>query len=80
VYPLNQNSLYTSKNLENNIGRDKIVNSAVKNDTESNYRNIKQNVDNLKVIQVGITLANEHGDFPEDDVSTWQFNFKFDLE
>jgi CCR4-NOT transcription complex subunit 7/8 len=37
------------------------------------------NVDNLKMIQIGITLANEMGEFPE-DVSTWQFNFKFDLE
>lgn len=41
------------------------------------YRNIKQNVDNLKVIQIGITLANEEGYLP-DDVSSWQFNLKFD--
>jgi CCR4-NOT transcription complex subunit 7/8 len=51
----------------------------MKMDSDSNYKSIKQNVDNLKVIQVGITLANEHGEYPE-DISTWQFNFKFDLE
>jgi len=48
-------------------------------DSNSNYKNIKNNVDNLKVIQVGITLSDENGEFP-DDFSTWQFNFKFDLE
>jgi hypothetical protein len=31
------------------------------------------------MIQIGITLANENGDFP-DDISTLQFNFKFDIE
>ncbi len=47
--------------------------------TESNYKNIKMNVDNLKMIQIGITLSNEAGEFPE-GISTWQFNFKFNLE
>lgn len=37
------------------------------------------NVDNLKIIQVGVTLANDLGEFP-DDFSTWQFNFKFNAE
>jgi CCR4-NOT transcription complex subunit 7/8 len=37
------------------------------------------NVDNLKIIQLGITLSNEDGVFPE-ECSTWQFNFKFDLK
>lgn len=46
---------------------------------DSNYRIIKQNVDNLKLIQIGITLANEFGEMPE-DLTTWQFNLKFDLE
>ena len=37
------------------------------------------NVDLLKIIQVGLTLADEDGTFPA-DVSTWQFNFKFSAE
>lgn len=36
------------------------------------------NVDLLKIIQVGITLADEDGQGPP-DCSTWQFNFKFSL-
>jgi CCR4-NOT transcription complex subunit 7/8 len=36
------------------------------------------NVDLLKIIQVGITLANEEGEFHQ-ECSTWQFNFKFNL-
>ncbi|KAF7795165.1 hypothetical protein EIP86_006314 [Pleurotus ostreatoroseus] len=36
------------------------------------------NVDLLKIIQVGITLADEDGNFPQ-DVSTWQFNFHFSV-
>lgn len=34
------------------------------------------NVDLLKIIQVGLTLADEDGEYPQ-DVSTWQFNFHF---
>jgi CCR4-NOT transcription complex subunit 7/8 len=45
--------------------------------TDNYYHNIKCNVDNLKIIQIGITLANAQGEFP-DDISSWQFNFKFD--
>ena len=40
------------------------------------YKTIKMNVDNLKVIQVGVTLCDEKGKSPEP--STWQFNLKFD--
>ena len=36
------------------------------------------NVDLLKIIQVGITLADEEGQSPQ-DCTTWQFNFKFSL-
>jgi hypothetical protein len=36
------------------------------------------NVDLLKLIQAGITLADEEGNFPQ-DVTTWQFNFKFSI-
>jgi CCR4-NOT transcription complex subunit 7/8 len=33
----------------------------------------------LKIIQLGITLADEHGNLPN-ETCTWQFNFKFNLE
>lgn len=46
---------------------------------EMEYRTIKINTDKLKVIQVGISFANEDGYLPE-KVTTWQFNFKFDLD
>lgn len=36
------------------------------------------NVDLLKIIQLGITLADEEGQLPQ-ECSTWQFNFKFSL-
>jgi CCR4-NOT transcription complex subunit 7/8 len=45
---------------------------------EIEYKTIKMNVDELKLIQVGISLASEDGYLPE-GVSTWQFNFKFDV-
>ena len=82
MYPLNSNSKFTTKNLSQ---EDKIKSETSQilggdnNCINSNYKNIKNNVDNLKVIQVGITLSNEEGEFPE-DISTWQFNFKFDLK
>lgn len=47
--------------------------------SEFAYQMLRCNVDLLKVIQLGITLADEHGNLPP-DVSTWQFNFKFSLE
>ena len=43
------------------------------------YKMIKMNVDKLKVIQIGISLADEEGNVPK-GVNTWQFNFKFDLK
>ena len=36
------------------------------------------NVDLLRIIQIGLTFADEHGNMPE-PVCTWQFNFAFDL-
>jgi CCR4-NOT transcription complex subunit 7/8 len=45
---------------------------------ESYYKSIKTNVDMLKLIQVGITLANEEGESPA-ECSTWQFNLQFSL-
>lgn len=41
------------------------------------YRFLKSNVDELKIIQVGISLQNRKGEYPS-GVRTWQFNFKFD--
>lgn len=42
------------------------------------YQVIKDNVNELKLIQVGISLSNEQGEVPEENI-TWQFNFRFDL-
>lgn len=44
----------------------------------SNYQLTKLNVDVMKVIQVGITLCDKNGFYPE-DICTWQFNLKFDI-
>ncbi|MCQ2821642.1 MAG: hypothetical protein MJ252_30660 [archaeon] len=43
------------------------------------YKEIKLNVDSLKLIQLGITLCNEKGEYPK-DIRAWQFNLKFDYE
>lgn len=48
------------------------------NVVDYNYQTIKCNVDLLKVIQLGVTFSNGKGVLPR--VSTWQFNFKFDLD
>lgn len=45
---------------------------------KSNYKNIKANVDDLRLIQCGISLSDEKGNSPP-NCSTWQFNLKFDL-
>ncbi len=85
MFPLNQNSHFTSRNIEsfsrnpNFLSNSKTDSKNSNQYSEANYKNIKLNVDNLKMIQIGITLANELGELPE-GVSTWQFNFKFDLE
>ncbi|KAF9561090.1 CAF1-domain-containing protein [Agrocybe pediades] len=49
-----------------------------KTSSDYHYQTMRCNVDLLKIIQVGITLANEDGEFPQ-DCSTWQFNFRFSL-
>ncbi len=49
------------------------------NSAEMGYRILKMNVDELKLIQAGITLAKENGEKPK-DVNTWQFNINFDLK
>lgn len=43
------------------------------------YNVLKCNVDLLRIIQLGITLFDEHGNLPEGPYTTWQFNFKFSL-
>lgn len=48
------------------------------NSPEYPYTSMKVNVDLLKIIQLGITFANEKGEFIE-GCPTWQFNFKFNL-
>jgi len=45
---------------------------------EMKYKKIKMNVDKLKVIQVGLSLADEDGNMPP-NITTWQFNFKFNI-
>jgi CCR4-NOT transcription complex subunit 7/8 len=45
---------------------------------EMGYRILKMNVDNLKLIQVGITVANEKGQKPA-GTHTWQFNLNFNV-
>jgi hypothetical protein len=42
------------------------------------YKSIEKNVNQLKLIQLGLSLFNEKGKSP--DILTWQFNFKFDEE
>eukprot|EP00754_Rhynchopus_humris_P014407 Rhum_TRINITY_DN14385_c4_g1::Rhum_TRINITY_DN14385_c4_g1_i1::g.86052::m.86052/K12581/CNOT7_8, CAF1, POP2; CCR4-NOT transcription complex subunit 7/8 len=51
-----------------------------KSNTEFYYQTLRCNVNLLKIIQLGITFANEHGEHPPDAPCTWQFNFKFNLK
>ena len=45
------------------------------------YKTMKLNVESTKLIQIGITLSDENGEYPKKyPYYTWQFNFKFDLE
>jgi len=53
--------------------------SKFQDDNDSKYKIVKQNVDNLNLIQVGITISNADGNLPEGTTS-WQFNLRFDLE
>jgi len=43
------------------------------------YVYTKVNVDKLKLIQLGITLTNDKGEYPP-GTCTWQFNLNFDVE
>lgn len=42
------------------------------------YEVLRENVNNLELIQVGITLSNKQGIKPQ-PVNTWQFNMQFSL-
>lgn len=44
-----------------------------------NYQQVRCNVGILNLIQLGISLCNEHGEHPV-PTSTWQFNFYFDTD
>lgn len=55
-----------------------VVFQPANNSREAYYRSVKKNVDTLKLIQVGITLCDDDGNYPT-DTATWQFNLKFDL-
>lgn len=50
-----------------------------KTSSDYHYQTMRCNVDLLKIIQIGITLADAQGNYPP-DVSTWQFNFKFSVK
>lgn len=43
------------------------------------YQLVKKNVDDLKMIQLGITLLDENGQLPPGTIA-WQFNFRFDVD
>ena len=45
------------------------------------YKLLKKDVDKLKLIQLGITLTNEKGEYPKNyPYHTWQFNLEFDKD
>ncbi|KAF8526737.1 ribonuclease H-like domain-containing protein [Gautieria morchelliformis] len=47
-----------------------------KTSSDYHYQTMRCNVELPKLIQIGITLADDDGNYPQ-DVSTWQFNFRF---
>ena len=47
--------------------------------SDYHYQTLRCNVDLLKIIQLGLTFADEHGNTPP-GVCCWQFNFKFNLK
>ncbi|ORX89537.1 ribonuclease CAF1 [Basidiobolus meristosporus CBS 931.73] len=49
-----------------------------KSSADYHFQTLRCNVDLLKLIQLGITLADERGNLPP-GTCTWQFNFKFNL-
>eukprot|EP00752_Nemacystus_decipiens_P009621 g8597.t1 len=49
------------------------------NQPDYQYQTLRCNVDMLKMIQLGLSFANEKGELPESGCCTWQFNFAFNL-
>ncbi|KAI0269923.1 CAF1-domain-containing protein [Gloeopeniophorella convolvens] len=49
-----------------------------KTSSDYHYQTMRCNVDLLKIIQIGLTLSDEDGNYPQ-DASTWQFNFHFSI-
>lgn len=52
---------------------------AFKNISDYNYQTLKDNVDMLKLIQLGLTFSDENGNLPAcgtDNFFIWQFNFR----
>lgn len=47
--------------------------------SDYHYKSLKLNVDLLKIIQLGLSFADEDGNFAP-GCPCWQFNFKFDLD
>jgi CCR4-NOT transcription complex subunit 7/8 len=47
--------------------------------TDYHYKSLKVNIDLLKIIQLGLSFADEDGNFAK-GCPCWQFNFKFDLK
>ncbi|XP_039042831.1 probable CCR4-associated factor 1 homolog 7 [Hibiscus syriacus] len=50
-----------------------------KNINDFNYQTLKDNVDMLKLIQLGLTFSDEHGNLPTcgtENPCIWQFNFR----
>lgn len=47
--------------------------------TDYHYKSLKVNVDLLKIIQLGLSFADEHGNLAK-ECPCWQFNFHFDLD
>lgn len=50
-----------------------------KTNNDVQYQTMRCNTELLRVIQIGITLADAEGN-PAPDPGIWQFNFQFDLE
>ena len=76
-------NLISLLNKYNYIGMDTeypgIVYQVENNSDDFYYKSVKINVENLKLIQLGITLSDERGRLPS-PYHTWQFNFEFDPE
>ncbi|KAI8343112.1 ribonuclease H-like domain-containing protein [Chlamydoabsidia padenii] len=47
--------------------------------SDYHYQTIRCNVDLLKIIQLGVTFADQYGNLPG-NICTWQFNFRFNTK